>query len=178
MEFLSFIYAYGLWIGPAVFVLSLVSLVLAIRWVIRVVKGAHLASVPLIEQQEVDFTDGGRVVLCTQGPRFSRRFARLGYDLIGMGGAPVSSSMILFPLRTSGVRWVRMTARYFHISMPGRYTLRVNGLAPGTEPDGVHTLVFMKPHLGASVAGVLRIVFSSLFLIGSLVLFLLRLTQE
>ena len=69
MSLFSFIYRHGLWISIPLFIIAAASLVYLIRDVIKVMKQAHLISVPLVETQAVDFTEAGRVVLCMEGPR-------------------------------------------------------------------------------------------------------------
>ena len=86
--FLSYIYRNGLWISVPLFIISVALLGYFILSVIRVVRQAHLFSVPVIEQQEIELTEAGRVILCTQGPLLSFRFAKLDYELTG-GGIPI-----------------------------------------------------------------------------------------
>lgn len=85
MSFLTYIYRNGLWISIPLFVISAALLAYFSLNVIRVVKQAHLLSVPVLEQQEIEFTEAGRVVLCTQGPQLSFRFTKLDYELAGDG---------------------------------------------------------------------------------------------
>jgi hypothetical protein len=177
MPFLSYVYRYGLWISVPLFVISGALLICLILNVIRVVKQAHLLSVPLLEQQEIEFTEAGRVVLCTQGPRLSFRFAHLDYELVG-DGVPIEGRTTWFHARTSGVSWVRMEVRSYGIPRPGRYVLRIKGLQPGSAADSEHRIVFMRPHLAGSIAYVIGIVLASMLFIGSIVLFFLRLASQ
>lgn len=175
MTFLSFIYQKGLWISVPSLVFSAVLLGFFIRRVIRVVRRAHILGVPLVEQQEVAFGEAGRIVLCIQGPHLSSRFANLQYELIGPDGMHIQGRRNLFPLRTSGLTWVRMTERIYRIPQPGRYILQIMGLKPGGTADSDHRIVFMKPHLASSIGCVLGIILASFLLIGSAVLLLFRL---
>jgi hypothetical protein len=177
MHFLSYIYRNGVLVSIPVFVIPAVLLGFFILNVIRVVRQAHLHSVPLLEQQEIEFAEEGRVVLCTQGPRLSFRFANLDYELVG-DGIPIEGRKTWFHARTSGVSWVRMEERSYGIPRPGRYALRIKGLEPGSAADSEHRIVFMKPHLARSIGCVIGIVFASFLLIGSVVLFFLRLTSQ
>ncbi len=177
MSFLSYIYRNGLWISVPLFVISAALLVYFILSVIRVVKEAHLLSVPVIEQQEIEFTEAGRVVLCTQGPLLSFRFSKLDYELTG-DGIPVEGRTTWFHSKTSGLSWVRMEMKSYRIQRPGRYVLRIKGLAPGSTPDSEHQIVFMRPHLARSIGYVIGIVLASLLFIGSIVLFFLRLVSR
>jgi hypothetical protein len=158
-----------------VFIMSVASLVYLIRDVIKVMKQAHLISVPLVEEQAVEFAEAGRVVLCMEGPRFTSRFANLSYRLIGPDGSPAKSRRSWFRSHTSGVSKVRMELEYYELSRPGRYTLQTKGLKPSEEPDPDHRIVFMRPHLAQSIARVIGIVLAGMLLIGSVVLFLGRL---
>ena len=159
------------------FVVSAALLCFFILGVIRAVKQSHLLRVPLLEQQPVEFVEAGRVVLCTQGPLLSFRFSKLGYELTG-DGVPVESRTAWFPAKTTGFSWVRMEVKSYRIPRPGRYILRIKGLEPGSTPDSEHQIVFMRPHLARSIGYVIGIVLTSLFFIGSIVLFFGRLLSK
>jgi hypothetical protein len=173
MSFLSFIYRNGLWISVPLFVISAVLLGFFILSVIRVVRQAHLLSVPLLEQQEIEFANEGRVVLCTQGPLLSFRFSKLDYELTG-DGVPIEGRTAWVPAKTTGFSWVRMEVKSYRIPRPGRYILRIKGLEPGSTADSEHQIVFMRPHLARSIGYVIGIVLAGLLFIGSIVLFFLR----
>ena len=177
MSFLSYIYRNGLWISVPLFVISAALLGFFILSVIRVVKQAHLLSVPLFEQQEIEFAEEGRVVLCTQGPLLSFRFANLDYELTGEG-IPIEGRRTWFPGKTSGFSWVRLEVKSYRIPRPGRYVLRIKGLEPGSIPDSEHRIVFMRPHLARSIGYVVGIVLAGLLFIGSIFLFFFRLTSN
>ncbi len=177
MSLLSYIYRNGLWISVPLFIISAALLAYFILSVIRVVRQAHLLSVPVIEQQEIEFTEEGRVVLCTQGPLLSFRFANLDYELAG-DGIPIEGRTTWFHAKTSGFSWVRMEVKSYRIPRPGRYVLRVKGLEPGSTVDSNHQIVFMRPHLARSIGYVIGIVLTGLFFIGSIVLFFGRLLSK
>ncbi len=176
MSFFSYLYRNGLWISVPLFFIAAALLVYFILSVIRVVGQAHLFSVPVIEQQEIEFTNAGRVILCTQGPLISFRFAKLDYELTG-DGIPVEGRTTWFHSRTSGFSWRRMEIKSYRIPRPGRYILRIKGLDPGVKPDSEHQIVFMRPHLGRSIGCVIGIVLGGVLFIGSIVLFFLRLSK-
>jgi len=178
MHFLSYIYRNGLWISVPLFIISAALLCFFILNVIRSVRQAYLLSVPLLGQQETQFAEEGRVVLCTQGPLLSFRFAKLDYELTGDNGMPVEGRTTWFHARTSGLSWVRMEVKSYRIPMPGRYILRIKGLEPGSSPDSEHQIVFMRPHLARSIGYVIGIVLSGLLFVGSIVLFFLRLVSK
>lgn len=170
------IYRHWIWLGVPAIIASAIALGSLIRGVIAVVRHAHLFRVPLAETQQVEFAEAGTVVLSIEGPRFTRRFARVGFELTDSAGQNVRSWPTLFRARTSGISTVRMEIRAFDIPMPGRYELRMTSLGPVKESDRQHAVVFMRPHLWASLAYVVGIVLASALLIVSLVVFLLRLS--
>jgi len=176
MSLLSFVVRNGLLIGPQVFVLSLALLAFFVRNVIKTTRRARLVSVPLVATQEIEFTEKGRVVLCCEGPLLSTRFAGLACELT-LAGRPVESRSSLFRARTSSFSTVRMELRYYDLPARGRYVLSIEGVEPDREPDQEHRIVFMRPHLARSVAGVAGIVFAAMAMVGGLVLSLLAFTS-
>lgn len=177
MSFLSFIYRNGIWISAPVLILSAALLAFFILSMIKGFKQAHLLRVPLLEEQKIEFAEAGRVVLCTQGPQLSFRFAKLDYELTG-DGIPVECKKYLFPRRTTGLSWVRLELQSYSIPRPGRYLLRIRGLEPGSKADSEHWIVFMRPHLAKSIGYVIGIVLVGILFIGSIVLFFLRLLSK
>jgi len=172
---LTNLYRQWIWLGIPFMVGALMVLGTVIRRVIAIVRKAHLFRVPPAETQEVVFTEAGSVILSIEGPRFTRRFAHVGFELMDATGQRVPSRPTLFRARTSGISTVRMELRAFNIPRPGRYVLRMTSLGPAREKDREHAVVFMRPHLGSVVACILGIVLSSALFIVSLVFFLLRL---
>lgn len=167
-----------LWIAPPLMCLAVLLLVVSIRNVVRLVKDAKVLSVPLVEQQAVNFREAGKVVLCMEGPQFTTRFARLSYELSTDDGAPVEGRTAWFRARTSGVSWVRMELRSYEIPQPGRYVLRVQGLGEPQERDANHRLVFMRPHLYPSVGYIVGIILSFAVFVASLVFFCQRVLKK
>jgi len=175
MSVLSYVFENASWIAPPLFLLSLTLLFVFIRNVIVTVKQARLVSLPVAAMQEIDFTEKGRVVLCTEGPLLSTRFGGLTYELTLLG-RPVESRPSLFRARTSGLSTARTEMRYFELPVRGRYVLSIEGLASNAAPDAEHRIVFMRPHLARAMVSVIGIVLASVCSIGTLVLFFLRLT--
>jgi hypothetical protein len=178
MNFFGFLYRYGLWISVPAFGVSAALLVFFIISVVRVVRQSHILSVPLLEQQEIEFPEAGRVVLCIEGPLLTTRFGNLDYDLRVAEGMPVEGRTTWFHAKTSSLSKVRMELKSYELPRRGRYILSIKGLGPGSKPDSENKIVFMKPHLAVSILYVIGITLSAVLLIGSLVLFLLRLTGQ
>ncbi len=121
MSFLSYVHRNGLWVSIPLFVASAITLVHLIRGVIRVVRQAHLVSVPLVEEQAVEFAETGRVALCIEGPRFTTLFAKLSYSLIGPDGTEANGRRSWFRPHSSGASKVRMELGRYEIPTPGRH---------------------------------------------------------
>ena len=135
---LTNLYRQWIWLGIPFMVGALVVLGTVIRRVIAIVRKAHLFRVPPAETQEVEFTEAGSVILSIEGPRFTRRFAHVGFELMDATGQRVPSRPTLFRARTSGISTVRMELRAFNIPRPGRYVLRMTSLGPAREKDREH----------------------------------------
>jgi hypothetical protein len=178
MEGLSFVYRYGIWISVPVFVISVVWLVWCIARVVRTMRQARIVGVPLLDRQEVEFTEAGRVVLAMEGPFLSRRFARLEFELIGPDGMTVESRRPLVRGRSSGFRKAKLDLRVYSVTTPGRHSFQIRNLEGEKPSDDQHRMVFTRPHLGRALAYVIGIVLGAMSMIGSIVLFFLRLASE
>ena len=177
MSALSFLDRNVLWIAPPLMCIAALALGLLIRSEVRLVREAKILSVPLVAEQDVDFLEAGRMVLCMEGPRFSRRFAGLDYELT-TDGAPVEGRTAWFHARTTGVSRARMELRVYEIPHPGRYVLWVRGLGAAQARDAEHQFVFTRPHLAQSVGYIIGMIVSFGVFIASLVFFALRLTGK
>jgi hypothetical protein len=178
MSTLDFLDRNVLWIAPPLMCISALLLGRFIRSEVRLVKEAKILSVPLVEQQNLEFLEAGKVVLCMEGPRFSRRFSGLNYALSTDDGAPVEGRAAWIGVRTTGVKWMRVELRVYEILHPGRYVLRVQGLGAAQERDANHRLVFTRPILAQAIGYVIGMILSFGVFITSLVFFLLRLTGK
>ncbi len=166
---------YWIWAGIPATAVGLAFLILSIRGVVLTINKAHLFKVPVAEKQEIQFAEAGPVVLSIEGPRFSGRFAHITFELRGVNGDPVGGHPNLFHARTSGISTARMEMSTYDIPRPGSYLLSMTGSGVGQAGDPTDAVVFMKPHLGRSMAYVIGIVLASGVFIASLVLFLLSL---
>ncbi len=175
MAFLSFIYKYGIWISVPAFILSVILLVRCIAGVVQTEKQTRLLNVPLLDRQEIDLNEQGRMVLCMEGPVLSRRFANLEYELTGPDGRAVESRPALVRSSTTGLSKAIMELRVYEIAQPGRHVFEIRGLGNEKTSDAEHRMIFTRPHLARSMAYVIGIVFSAALTIGSLVLFLMGL---
>ncbi len=168
---------YWVWAGIPATAVGLALLILSIRGVVLTVRKAHLFKVPVAEKQEIVFAEAGPVVLSIEGPRFSGRFAHIAFELRGINGDPVGGHRTLFHARTSGISTARMEVLTYDIPRPGSYVLNMSGSGVPQAGDPTDAVVFMKPHLGRSMAYVIGIVLASGVFIASLILFLLSLYE-
>lgn len=174
---LSEFYQHILWISVPLFFISAVSVFYCIRNLIRSVRQAQILSIPLLEQQEIEFTEAGPVVLSIEGPLFTTRFGGLSYELNKGDGTSIQGRRIIFRNSTSGFSKITMDLMAYRIPESGHYIYQVHGLGASREKDAVHRLVFSKPHIASSIGYVLGITLSSVFLISSLVFSILRLIE-
>jgi hypothetical protein len=177
MVFLSFVYKYGIWISIPVFFFSVILLIMSITGVIRTGRRAELLSVPLVERQEIEFTEPGRVVLCMEGPILSRRFAKLEYQLTGTDGVTAKNRPVLFRARTTGFTKAKMELRVYEIAHPGRYVFQILGLGGEKPSDSEHRMVFKRPNRARTIAYIIGIIVGAIFTILSIALFFLRLLK-
>lgn len=175
MTLYAYVYQYGLWILAAMFCGSVLLLIRCIKGLLRTISASRLCAVPLCDRQEIHFPEAGKVVLAMEGPLLSRRFAKLDYTLTGPDGAEVPGRRVLLRMRTTGLSSATMDLKVFDLARPGPHLLLISGLGGAQANDAAHQMVFSRPHQRQLILGVLGIVLSSVCLIGSLVLFLLRL---
>lgn len=178
MTLLNFLYRNGIIVAAPLFVFSAALLAICIVGLVRLGDRSQLFTLPFIEQQMVQLSDAGWVDLSLEGPRFSSRFSELAFELLSPDGTRMSSRSSWFHARTSGMSTVRMELVSFQIPSAGQYTLRIRNLGTARDGDTGHRVVLSKPHLPRMVGYVLGVVLSAALLIGSVVLFSLRLLSE
>jgi hypothetical protein len=175
MSILTTLYRNGLWISPPLLVIGVLLLGRFILNIIRLEERSRIVSLPLVERQVVAFEEAGPVILCIKGPQFTSRFAGFSYELATEDGTRVEGRRLWFRPTTSGLSTVTVGIRQYEIPRPGGYILRIEGLKPDPAADAKCQLLFTRPHLARAVGNVIGIVLSAMLMIGSLVLFLLRL---
>ena len=178
MNIFDFLYRNGIIIAPPLFVSSAALLAICIVGLVRLGDRSRLCTLPCVEQQMVQLSDTGWVDLSLEGPRLSSRFSELAFELLSPEGTRMSSRSSWFHARTSGMSTVRMELVSFQIRSAGQYTLRIRTLGTALDEHARHRVVLSKPHLPRMVGYVLGVVLSAALLIGSVVLFILRLLSE
>jgi hypothetical protein len=163
---------HGMWLAIPCLVVAVFLLVRSITGVVRTVRQARLFTAPLVESQEVELADAGRVVLAVEGPLMSRRHAGLRYELVGPYGLHVTGRRPLFRAVSSGWTTSSIQVMAFDVARPGRHVLRIQGLGGATPDDARHRVVFLRPHVARTVVGIVAIILSAALVIGSLLVFL------
>jgi hypothetical protein len=178
MAFLNALYRNGIWLSVPLFVVSAGLLVFSILGLVRLGAASRITTLPLLEQQPVRFSETGHVVLSLEGPRLSKRFSELAFELVSPGGTTLSGRTAWLHARSSGMSTVAMELLTFTLQAPGQYLLRVKNLGAAREEDGKHRIVFSRPHFPKTAGFVLAIILSAGLTIGSIVLFILRLVNK
>ncbi len=171
----SFFSKYGMYIAIPGFLLGCALLIYFITSVVKLIDNARIFSVPLIKRQLIEFPEARKVILCGEGPRFTRRFAKLEFLLNMEDGTPINGRTIWLHSLISGISKVRIDLKSFQIPRPGRYWLVIQGLEESFDSDAEHRIVFMKPYLFQMIGFIFGIIFSALLFVGSMVLFFLNL---
>lgn len=165
---------FALWIWLPLLVISAAMLIFFIRNLIGLGKKNTLFSLTLREEQPIEFTDAGKVLLCVEGPLFTRHFAGLRYEIADAGNSAVQGRKSLLRTGSSGFTRARLELMSFTIPTPGKYSLRILGMQ-GSEPDdSPYRIVFMRPYFIQVIGSILGTIFSAGGLITSLVFTLLH----
>ncbi|MFH0976653.1 MAG: hypothetical protein V1874_12795 [Spirochaetota bacterium] len=180
MNVLSFIFKYGIPVSVVGFILFTTMLVLCIRGVVVTSRQSVLFRLPLVSSQEVEFSEAGKVVLSLEGPLFTSRHSELKYRLTDPYGKEVEGHIVIFRTRSSGFTKTNHELKSYKITHPGRHVFQIIGL---DKEDikisrGKYSLVFTCPHFALSMLYVIGIVISAVFVIGSIVLFFLKIFQD
>ena len=118
------------------------------------------------------------MALSLEGPRLSKRFSELTFELVSPDGKSLSGRTAWLHARSSGMSTIKMELLTFTLQAPGQYILRVRNLGAGREEDRGLRIIFSKPHLPQTIGFILGIILSAGLMIGSIVLFILRLVNK
>lgn len=178
MAFLEAVYRNAVWLSVPALLVAAVLLVVCIVSLVKLGDAARIANLPLAEAQPVPLDGETEVVLALEGPRLSERFSGLAFELVSPEGKSLPASTAWFHMRRSGVSTVRMELAVFRPEGPGAHLLRVKNLGPARKEDAAHRVVLSRPQLARTIALILGIVLSAGLAIGSIVLFVLRVTGK
>ncbi len=162
-----------LWSVPLVLV-SLILLIFVIMRLVKKIGSAELVSASLSEEMPIDFPAIGDIQMHLVGPRFSRAFSGLKFNLINAANKqniPLSRSM---PLQSSGVSEIKMAHSRFSLETTGKHLLQVRGLQEQKSYAGCRIL-FTRPYTLYVVMCIIGILLSGGGFIGGIVMSLIYL---
>jgi len=156
-----------LFVTVPVFAAAAVALAKVIASLVRAVRAARVATVPLAPEARVRLETTGPLELAMEGRRFSRDFAGITFTLHRVDvGQEVPLRRLLFRTQVSGIDRVRLSLYALEVPVPGEYFLRVENLGEVAADSAV---VFVRPLGMTVVAYVLALIALGAALIGSIV---------
>ncbi len=162
-------------------------IVVSVLFLLRTIRVPEFARLPLVAAQEVELPDGGQLIgdvdlqdagplmFVIDKPRFSnvqasafKPFA-LSISLEDAAGRVLKADPVLMPVTVQGISRMRVEVASLASIEPGRYRLRMTGLAPDVgSKDSV--LVITRPIAQwKMVAAILGIIASSALALGGLI---------
>ena len=151
-----------------VFIGSVAMLVLTIQGLVRAVRGAAVASLPVAERSEFTLDAAGEYDISAEGRLGSRDFGGVDFELADSVGRSIPLHTVLMRTsRTSLSGRTELLLRSFAIGRPGTLTLRVRGITEGASAD--NRIVIGRVVRGGSVLRIIGIVLFGVLTIGSLV---------
>lgn len=153
---------YWLWITVPIGLICLVALPIFVWRLIDTHRSELVLSVPLLADQEISIEATGSYLLNAEGPRATRAFGGLDYQLTDLSDqSRVSLGTIVVPYTSSGISRSRLSVRTFEVEKPGRFRLSVSGLSDPSVADR-NNLVVTRDRRGRKVGAILLVVFSAI----------------
>jgi hypothetical protein len=151
-------------------VMALVLLVLTVRSLLGIVRRSVISSVPIREEQRIEFAQGGDYALNLESSSLVARVAGIDFTLASADrGVEVPLHRAIFRTRVSSASRGRLELYRFTIPSPGSFVLRIAGVSAAAADRG-DAIVFTRPYRIALVLHVVALVACGLALIGALVL--------
>jgi hypothetical protein len=132
---------------------TVVGFALALAMLARFVqlsRQSEVARAPIAAEHDVGFGEHGPVELAIEGPFFGTRLRGLAFTLLDPGGRPLPLEPLWLGGSSGGVTRARLSLHRVAIPAPGRYGLRIAGIAPGVDYTDC-AIVFVRPR-GRGVA--------------------------
>ena len=163
-----------LWLGVTVPVLMIAWWLLfrAIVGLVRAVRQSTVLKIPLTPSQSIRFREAGPLDLYLEGTR-GANLSGLDYHLTDEAGRLVPLDSLVLRTTVSGVSRVRIKVRSLTIPSAGTFTLEIDGLRPGMDPE--NRLVFGRPIGGMIAAHVAGFIILGILIVGSLLVSILAL---
>ena len=150
-------------------------IVASVLFLLRTIRVPEFARLPLVAEQDVDLQVAGPLMFVLDKPRFRnvrasafKPFA-LTVSLEDAAGRVVKADPALFPVIVQGVSRTRAGVAGLASIEPGRYRLRVAGLAPDLENMDSYFVITRPVAKWKFVAAILAIIASSALALGGLI---------
>ena len=159
-----------LWLTVPVGLISLVILPIFVWRLVEMHRSQLVLSVPLLAEQEIDIETAGRLLLHAEGPRLTRAFGGLDYQLTDLSDqSAVPLKPTIPPFSSSGISRSRLSLRAFELARSGRFRLTVTGITDPTVSQD-NNLVLTHDRRGGTIGIILVVVFSAIGLLGGAIL--------
>ncbi len=150
-------------------------IVASVLFLLRTIRVPEFARLPLVAGQDVELQDAGPLTFVIDKPRFSnvqasvfKPFA-LAVSLEDAAGRVVNADKVLMPMTVQGISRTSVDIASLASIEPGRYRLRIAGLAPDVETTDSYLVVTRTVAKGKMVAAILAIIASSALALGGLI---------
>jgi hypothetical protein len=150
-------------------------LVTGIVLLLHTIHVPELARLPLIAEQDFDLKDGGPLMFAVEKPRFRNVQANalnpfgLSVSLEDVAGQVEQARRVLMPATVEGLSRTRVDVASLSSSRPGRYRLRVAGLAPDFDITGTFVVITRPVSKSTLVLSILFIIAGAALALGSLI---------
>ncbi len=150
-------------------------IVASVLFLLRTIRVPEFARLPLVAEQDVELQVAGPLMFVIDKPRFSnvqasafKPFA-LTVSLEDAAGRVVNADKALMPMSVQGLSRTKVDVASLASIEPGRYRLRVAGLAPGVENMNSFLVITRPVAKWKFVAAILAILASSAIALGGLI---------
>jgi hypothetical protein len=150
-------------------------IVASVLFLLRTIRVPEFARLPLVAEQDVDLEDAGPLSFVIDHPRFStvqasafKPFA-LSVSLENAAGRVVNADKALMPVSVQGISRTSVDIASLASIEPGRYRLRVGGLAPDVENMDSFLVIKRPVEKLKMVLAILGIIASSALALGGLI---------
>ena len=116
---------------------------------IRSNRAAVISTLPLLPEQTVPVETAGEIVMSIEIPRLATEYRRWEFEIVEDGDGRIHSMKYGGPRSTgavTGISTTKIPLGRLTLARPDKLTLRVKGLAAGTDYS-THHLILARPHL-------------------------------
>ena len=150
-------------------------IVASVLFLLRTIRVPELVRLPLATEQDVDLQDGGPLSFVVDKPRFRNVQASAlspfapAVSLEDAAGQVTKADSVLAPFTVQGVSRTRVEIARLGSILPGRYRVRVAGLAPDADIADSYLVIARPVAIWKFVAAILGIIASSALTLGGLI---------